>query len=132
MFIVWTIATTWIFFLFDPAWFERPIEHHGIRSLQVFFPMTSLEWIVVGSWIIPLLFVIFQALFVRRLQRVQGHMPLRRLFPDPFGRSGSFGWLLIALACILAITGWTLSITTVLLPSTIAAIGLSLGKLEQV
>ncbi len=132
MFMVWTIATTWILFLFDPVWFERPIEYQGVRSLQVFLPMTSLEWIVIGSWIIPLLFVLFQALFLRRLHHIQGRSSILSLFPNLFGRSGSFGWLLIILACVLAIVGWTLEITALLLPSTIAAIGLSLSKLEQV
>ena len=132
MFIVWTIATTWVLFLFDSAWFERPIEHQGVRSLKVFFPTSPLEWSGVASRIIPLLFVIFQALFIRRSQRITGQKPLPWLFPDTFGQSGIFGWLLILLACILAITAWTLAIPGLLLPSTITAIGLSLSKLEQI
>ncbi len=131
MFLIWTIATTWILFIFDYAWFERPIKDHSIRSLHVLLPMSPLEWIVVVSWVMPLLFVLLQALFTHRLQKLQGRSLVLFQFPNMLGGMGNFGWLQIFLAFVLAIIGWTLQITELLLPATIVTIGLSLSKLEH-
>src|SRR5437763_620069 len=125
MFMFWTIATVWILYIFDNGWFERPIRDHSIQYLLVFMPRSIFEWILVVSWIIPLLFVIIYTVLVKRLKRINKQSIIPSILPTGFGGMERFDWVLIALSSGLAIAGWTMETTELLLPATIIVIGLS-------
>jgi hypothetical protein len=133
MFLLWTIGTTWFLLIFDSAWFERPIKDHSISTLfQVLMPTSLLEWLVIASWIIPLLIVATGAFFTQRLQRLHRATSLVHLFPG-LSSSGmqAFDWVLLLLVLALAVVGWTIQMTALLLPCTIIAIGMVLNKFER-
>ena len=131
MFMLWTIATLWILYLFDNGWFERPIRNHSIQSLQVFMPMSIFEWILIISWIIPLLFVIFYMFFKNRLRHTNKGSLVPPILPIEFSGMRRFDWIFILVCSAVAIAGWTIQTAELLLPATIIVVGLSFSKFER-
>ncbi len=130
MFMLWAVMTLWILFVFDNTWLDHPIAAHNVQSLLVFIPKSPLEWVIVGSWIVPLLFVVFRTFYVGRLIR-SGGRPLSSISLGSTGNMRGFDWVLIGLSFASAVGAWTTGSTALLLLSTIVTLGLSLNKFEH-
>lgn len=130
MFLFWTIISMWVLLVFDQVLLMQPIEPLSIQSFLLFVPTSILGWVLIVSWMIPLLLVIFFAVYFNGISRAASKM----ITPASLGAVGNmklFDWALIVLTIVLACIGWVFGTTALLLLSTIAAIGLSLNKFEQ-
>lgn len=130
MFLAWTIVTIWILLVFNQALLVQPIEAYSIQSLSLFVPTSILGWVLIVSWLIPLLLVIFFAVYFNSMNRPRSKM-ITLATLGSVGNMKMFDWAMIALTGGLAVYGWTVGSAALLLLSSIAALGLSLNKLEK-
>ncbi len=143
MFMFWTIITIWILAVSDQALLQQRLDPTSTQALLPLQPTSLSGWLLVASWIIPLVLVVLRRLSTSSFVLARYPTILTAIFSTIsrvtlpiafFGAVGNMKWLdwsLIILTITFAIISIAIGAEGLLLLSTVAATGLSLHKIEQ-